>query len=147
MDTWVRDIDNSVDSSGRYVSGAREQYSIMNLGAGTGPHWRTDGWQGRLIAGFKYPFWTDEYIKKEDSGFDEDINLEPKGRLSAFLNFSNDIRLTNKLWLTIDAFYDSYRFDQSNKESTTDNGQPVLVWQPESKQDNYGMQVGVTVSY
>jgi len=147
FDGWTRDIDNSVDSIGRFVSGTREQYTIMNLRFGTGPNWSSGAWQGRLIAGFKYPFLTDEYLKKEDSGLDEDINLEPKGRLSPFLNFYNYVRLSNRLWLTFDAFYDSYRFDKSDEVSTTLGGSPVIVWQPKSTQDNYGLQVGVSVSY
>ena len=142
-DTWVRDIDDTVDAIGRRVSGAQESYFVLNLRLGTGPKWQVSRWIGRFIAGLKYPVWTSEYLDKEDSGLDENVTLRPKGRLSAFVDFSNRIRLSRKVHLQVDAYYDSYRFDRSDRESTTMGGVPVLVWQPESSQDVIGVQVGV----
>jgi len=148
-DSWVRDIDNSTDITGRSVSGATEQYTIFNLRVGTGPYWQAGNWQARFIAGFKLPVLTNEFIRKEDSGFDDDITLEPKGRVSTFFNFYNHIRLTKKLLLTVEAFYDSYRFDASDSVVVYDNnsGRNVEVWQPKSSQDNYGVQGGVSFSF
>jgi hypothetical protein len=147
FDSWVRQIDNSRDVTGRAVRGITEQYTILNLRAGTGPYWQAGNWQGRFIAGFKLPLLTNEYISKEDSGFDDDVTLEPKGRVSPFLNFYSYVRLTDKLLFTIEAFYDSYRFDASDPEVVGVNGETILVWQPESSQDNYGLQGGVSFSF
>ncbi len=147
FDSWVRQIDNSTDVTGRSVRGATEQYIILNLRAGTGPYWQAGKWQGRIIGGFKLPFLTSERIRKEDSGFDDDVVLEPKGRVSPFLSFYNYVRLNDKLLFTIEAFYDSYRFDASDPEIVGDHGDTILVWQPKSSQDNYGLQGGVSFSF
>jgi hypothetical protein len=147
FDNWIRDIDNSTDVTGRSVSGTTEQYTIMNLRVGTGPYWQVGVWQARFLGGFKLPILTNEYIRKEDSGFDDDVTLEPKGRISTFFNFYNYFRITEKLLLTFEVFYDSYRFDASNREVVSDGGQDILVWQPKSTQDNYGVQGGVSFSF
>jgi hypothetical protein len=147
FDSWIRNIDNTTDVTGRAVSGAREHYTMINLKMGTGPYWQSGQWQARFIAGLKLPFFTNESIRREDSGFDRDITLEPKGRVSPFLNFSNHIRLTDKLLLTIEAFYDSYRFDASNPEIVIRGGEILSVRQPKSTQDNYGVEAGVSFSF
>ena len=149
FDAWFRDIDNSTDITGRSVSGATEQYTIFNLRVGTGPYWQAGNWQARLIAGFKLPWLTSEFISKEDSGFDDDVTLEPKGRVSTFFNFYNHIRVSKMLLLTFEAFYDSYRFDASDSVVVYDNhrGEYISVWQPKSSQDNYGVQGGVSFSF
>lgn len=148
FDAWRREIDDSVDASGRRVHGIAEQYTILNIRAGTGPSWQMGRWQGRLLAGYKLPLLTNEHISEDDSRFDEDVNLEPEGRFSPFLNFNNSIRMTDSLWITINAFYDSYRFDASDPELVRDkDGQTLMVWQPESSQDNYGFQAGVSFSF
>lgn len=146
-DSWVRDIDNSTDVTGRRVNGATEQYTILNLRVGTGPYWQAGIWQARFIGGFKLPLFTNEYIRKEDSGYDDDVTLEPKGRISTFANFYNYFRLSEKLLLTIEAFYDSYRFDRSDPEIVSENGNRFPIVQPKSTQDNYGVQGGVSFSF
>jgi len=143
FDTWTRRIDDTTDAIGRRVSGARERYLILNMRLGTGPIWRVSGWTGRFIAGAKYPLWTSEYLDSADSGLDENLTLEPEGQLSAFVEFSNRIRLSKKVHLQVDAYYDSYRFGRSDRVLTTSGGIPVLVWQPESTQDVIGVQLGV----
>lgn len=148
FDSWTREIDDTIDVTGRAVGGGREQYTILNLRAGTGPYWQAGIWQARLIGGFKLPFFTNEYISKKDTGYSDDLNLEPKGQISAFFNFYNHFRLTKKLLLTFEAFYDSYRFDASDRVAVYDsNGAPIEVWQPESTQDTYGLQGGVSFSF
>jgi hypothetical protein len=148
VDTWIRDLADTTTSGGNPVRGTREEYTIMNIRAGTGPNWRTDRWHGRLIAGFKYPFYTNEYISRDYTNFDRDLTLEPKGRISPFLYFYNHIKLSNRLWLTIDAYYETYRFDKSDSVVAYDNtNTPYNVWQPKSQQDNYGLQAGVVVSF
>ena len=149
VDRWIREIAASTDNTGRPTGKAREEYTIMNLRIGTGPNWRSGRWQGRLIAGFKYPIYTDEYVKKEYTNYDRDINLEPKGQISPFLNFYNNVKLSERFWLTFDAFYDTYRFDQSNYVEVLDyhDGKYKYAYQPKSTQDNYGLQAGVIVSF
>ena len=147
FDFWRREIDNTVDVTGRSVRGATEQYTMFNLRVGTGPYWQSGRWQARFIAGFKLPIATNEFISKGDSGFDDDVTLKPKGRTSLFWNFYNHIRVTDKLLITLDAFYDSYRFDASNPVVVTDNGDTFQVLQPKSSQDNYGLLGGVSFSF
>lgn len=147
FDFWTREIDDTTDILGRSVRGGTEQYTILNLRFGTGPSWQAGRWKARFIAGIKYPFATNEFISEDDSGLDDDVDLEPKGRVSGYLNFSNHIQLTEKVYLRLDAFYDSYRFDKSDPETTSLNGVPVRVWQPESTQDNYGIQGGVSLNF
>ena len=148
VDSWVREIAASRASDGTPTGKAQEEYTILNLSVGTGPNWRSGNWQGRLIAGLKYPFYTYEYVSKDYTNYDRDVTLEPKGQISPFLNFNNNILLTNRLWLTIEAFYDSYRFNQSDSVIVLDyyDGFYKSVVQPKSQQDNYGVQIGVSVS-
>lgn len=127
LDTWARDIQSTIDSTGRAVSGASETYSIFyaKLGLGTG----SETW--RLQGGIKYPFYTDEYIEIYD------LSLSPEGRVSAFARL--EMRVAPKARLAF--YYDSYRFGASDPEYVVVSGLLLRVWQPESHMDAYGAQL------
>ena len=145
IDTWVRNLESSRDATGRPTGEAQEQYLIFNMRIGTGPAWETGKWNGRVVFGIKQPIYTYEYLDNSFTGFTEDIILNPKGRTSAFLTFNNDIQLTKTLHLKIDAYYDSYRFDQSDPEEATEilTGDRYFIVQPKSYQDTYGILAGL----
>lgn len=127
FDTWSRDIQPTVDSTGRAVSGASETYSILygKLGLATG----SDAW--RLQGGIKYPFYTHEYVEIYD------LSLSPKGRVSAFARL--ETRLAPRVRLAF--YYDSYRFGESDPEYVVVSGLLLRVWQPESHMDAYGARL------
>ena len=141
FDNWTRDISNSRDVLGRPVRGYTEEYTVLNLRAGTGPYWQSGNWQARFIAGFKVPLDTNEYI---GNAFEDDVTLEPEGQASFFWNFSNYIRLSDKSLITVDIFYDSYRFDASDPVWVTIDDEFTPIFQPKSTQDYYGLQAGVS---
>ncbi|WP_455205758.1 hypothetical protein [Kaarinaea lacus] len=148
FDIWSRDINDTFDVSGRYVKGYTEVYTIQNLRLGTGPSWNVGRWNARFIAGGKYPFATNEFIGEDELGYDDDLNLEPKGKWSPFFNFYNYFQLSDKVLLVVDVYYDTYQFDPSDPVSPKVNGIPVTpVYQPESKQVNYGLQGGISMAF
>ncbi len=95
-----------------------------------------------LQAGLKYPFYVYEYGYQVAT---DNVTLNPKGRVSFFAKYQWEFgSTTHKRWGAT-LYYDSYRFSQSDPETDTANGVPTgyIVWQPESHQDVYGLQVGL----
>lgn len=88
-------------------------------------------------AGIKYPVYVRENTHLTDSGFSQNPRLRPKGDYSFYATFG--YRVT-PAW-DVTAYYDSYRFKQSNTVIVTDCCSFFGVWQPKSKQDTVGMKI------
>lgn len=122
IDSWRRDVKGH---SG--VSGAVEDwttfYAIAGLAAvGNGPNHI----QARM--GVKFPFYTVEDVQY-------DVSLNPKGRPSLFARASMDFAQGGRKVWGVGLYYDTYRFDESSRERVGS----LLIWQPESRQDTFGI--------
>ena len=121
----------------------REEWYVYFLRAGG--EWGNrlrPGWF--LGGGVKYPFYVLQDPHARSIGFDQDAKLRPDGRLSFYADLG--YRLNQRL--TVSAFYDSYRFDQS--PSVNVSGQTCLaafgvpncrLLQPASNADMYGLRL------
>lgn len=143
IDAWRRYINGGTNVNGGSVSALEEYYGIVNLKLGGGPSFHTQTWRGQLHLGVKYPVLTDEYAQLTEIGFEDDAQLSPNGRASGFLSFTNQFALSADRALSIDVYYDSYRFAPSEMQIIFDGTQNKAVWQPESHMDVFGIQAGV----
>ncbi len=94
--------------------------------------------QGFLAsAGIKYPVYVRENANLTAIGFGQNPRLRPKGDFSFYTTLGYRI---SPAW-DVMAFYDGYRFKQSNTVAVTSGGGMASVWQPKSQQDVFGMKV------
>lgn len=121
----------------------REEWYVYFLRAGADLGNRLEeGWF--LGAGLKYPFYVVQDPHARSIGFDQDVKLHPEGRWSFYADVG--YRVTRNL--TVAAFYDSYRFDQSARVSVSGQtcqasfGVPNCgLLQPASNADMYGLRL------
>lgn len=128
IDAWRRHVRGRDD-----VAGAVEYWTTFYLLAGTGARWTQSAARYQAQVGLKYPFYTHEW-----ADFFE-VTLEPKGTLSFFARLATDFMHAGRPRWGLGLYYDSYRFDESNKELAILSGDSFLVWQPESRQDTIGV--------
>lgn len=121
IDAWTREIKSTATASG-----GTEDWTVFYGAAGAG--WRSNAYS--LRAGVKLPF---VVYEATDIG----VDLEPKGRASLFLRFSATVHDTPRLSWDLGAFYDGYRFAESDPVFISN----FRIWQPESHQDVLGLQV------
>lgn len=152
LDSWTRIMDEDMDITTRDVQAEEQTYTISTVRFGTGPVWRAGRWYGKIIAGVKMPIAgtviidddNSEYDKNSDDNLDFDIDGNP----TPFFTFSNNIRVSERVLIKIDLFYDTYSFDRSKtKTSDLDNLTTADVTIPESEQTNYGIQGGVSMDF
>lgn len=127
-DSWRRDIKGSGS-----VSGAIEDWSVLFALAGAGANWNGPEANVRAQIGVKYPL----YTTNVPNSFD--VTLKPKGRASFFARVGTDFVRAGKPQWGVGLYYDSYRFAMSAIEQVG----PVLIWQPESRQDVVGITASV----
>ena len=121
----------------------REEWYVYFLRAGADFGNRLEqGWF--LGAGLKYPFYVVQDPHARSIGFDQDVRLHPDGRLSLYADVG--YRVTRNL--SVSAFYDSYRFDQSPAANVSGQtcqasfGVPnCRLLQPASNADMYGLRL------
>jgi len=121
----------------------REEWYVYFLRAGL--EWgnrRREGWF--IGGGFKYPFYVIQDPHARSIGFDQDVTLHPKGKPSLYADAG--YRLSGNV--TVGAFYDSYRFDQSGAVNVSGQtcvdsfGTPTCrLLQPKSDADMYGLRL------
>jgi hypothetical protein len=125
-DRWNRDLS----------SAQTESYDVLfaRLGASFGAKVQ----QGMIgSAGLKYPVYVRENAHLTDLGFTSNPRLRPRGDFSFYATLGYRV---NAGW-DVMAYYDSYRFKQSNTVAVN-NGTTVFgVFQPKSRQDVVGMKV------
>lgn len=124
IDTWLREV------KGRgSVRGVEEDWTTYYLVAGGGGYWNGPSVRVNVRVGAKYPFYTEEYPDAYD------VTLEPEGRPSLFVRAQTDfLGASRPLW-GLGFYYDTYRFDESDRERDGS----VLIWQPESRQEVFGL--------
>jgi hypothetical protein len=131
LDQWLRDLTSGIDASGTPVGSAQEHYFILNTKAGAGFFHQPGNWSYQLRGGMKYPFFTYETTS-------DNVSVQPRGRGSWFATARMDFGLSSRTPMGFMLYYDSYRFQPS--DTTPLSGTNLVVWQPESKQDVFGMQ-------
>jgi hypothetical protein len=125
-DHWNRDL----------TAAQTESYDVLyvRLGAQVGAKVR----QGLLAGvGVKHPVYVRENAHLTDLGFQTNPRLRPRGTFSLYGSLGYRM---SPSWDII-AYYDSYRFKQSNIVAVTDGTSVFNVFQPKSRQDTVGMKV------
>lgn len=142
LDFWLRSIDDTYVQGLGQVSGADEDYYVFNAKLALGYFHEMGGARHYLQAGVKYPFYVYEYAYQAGA---DDVTLHPKGRASLFARYQWEFGSAARTRWGATLYYDSYRFSQSDVKIDTINGMPTgyIVWQPESHQEVYGLQVGL----
>ena len=87
--------------------------------------------------GVKYPIWTRENAHLTAAGFNQNPRLRPGKSVSLYASAGYRV---NPAWDVI-AYYDSYRFKESNHVAVTGGGFLFDVFQPKSQQDVIGMKI------
>jgi hypothetical protein len=137
LDYWNRQL--SANQSEEYwIASLR-----LGLQAGEGD---STGWFGG--GGVKYPFFTREDAHLTSIGFDSNPGLEPKGALSFYAELGYRFNRS----LSLEAYYDSYRFDESDPTPSITN--PSIsgcappggcqLFQPASDADIFGLRLVYT---
>ena len=117
---------------------ATQEETFDVLYAKLGANFNTTTRQGLIAsAGIKYPVYVRENAHLMELGFDQNPRLRPGRDLSFYGTVGYRV---NPSWDVI-AYYDSYRFKQSNMVAVTSGGASFLVFQPESRMDVVGMKV------
>jgi hypothetical protein len=125
-DHWVRDLSAS----------QKETYDVLyaRLGANVNSAART-GVIGS--AGVKHPFYVRENGHFPDLGYFENPRLRPRGTFSFYGTLGYRV---NPGWDVL-AYYDSYRFKQSNTVVVSNSTVLAAFNQPKSRQDVVGLKV------
>ena len=120
----------------RELSAAQEEeFDILYARAGVAYSPLREGVIGSL--GVKYPVHTRENANLTAAGFTTNPRLRPGKDFSFYGTLGYRVK-TN--W-DIVAYYDSYRFKESNTVAVTDGVSTFVVLQPKSKQDQIGLNV------
>lgn len=137
---WLRDLHDSstVASSGNAVKvrGTTEEWQTLYARLGT----HADCEIGKDLwifaeGGAKYPFLN---RNTADIASDGTVTVRPGQEWSAFA----EIGIRYK-WLRPSFFYEGFGFSQSSTVLTTFNGQPVGMFQPKTKADMLGVNLGI----
>jgi hypothetical protein len=142
LDFWTRSIDDSYAPGLGPVYGGDEDYYTVFSKIGMGYFHQMGKVSQYLQAGVKYPVYVYEYAYQTNA---DNLTLHPKGRASFFARYRWEFGNTGRVHWGATLYFDSYRFSQSNLVLDTANGVPTgyVVWQPESHQDVYGLQIGL----
>ena len=125
-DRWTRDLSVA----------QRETYDVLyaRLGVAINSAARA-GIIGSL--GVKYPLWVRENAHLTDIGFDRNPRLHPGRQLSLYGTAGYRF---NPSWDLV-AYYDSYRFRQSDVETVTSAAGTGGMFQPETRMDLVGVKL------
>jgi hypothetical protein len=126
VDTWSREIENTATAAG-----GSEGWTVLFVTTGAGYRAATGL---RADAGLKYPFYA---LNDTDIG----ATLNPRGRVSAFARLSTTLGSAPQARWRLGAYYDSYRFAESDHEIVASIIGLLEVWQPQSEQDVIGLEV------
>jgi hypothetical protein len=124
IDFWRRSIRGRAS-----VQGAIEDWMVFYVVAGGGAYKTDASTRIHARAGVKLPFYTHELPDTYD------ITLNPEGEMSLFARLSFDFLVNGQPRWGLGVHYDSYRFGASDMKRTG----PIVVWQPESRQDTFGI--------
>jgi hypothetical protein len=120
----------------RLSSIQRENFDVLYARLGVASNAQvTQGAIGSL--GIKYPLWVSENANLTSIGFDQNPRIRPGREVSFYGSLGYRF---NPSWDVL-AYYDSYRFSQSDAVNVTAAGVPGTVWQPESRMDVIGVKL------
>lgn len=145
FDGWGRQIQNGTTGNGTPVSGIKEDYRVYYGKLALGMTDLFSGkWHNRLLVGLKRPFKVNEDVSLRAVGYDSDVTLSPGNSFSGFAKLTlesrpNEGRTGN---LLVNIYYEGYRFASSPSKTVTRSGNPVLVGQPQTRVDSFGLQAG-----
>ncbi len=137
MEQWTRDIKGGVNALGQPVQGLVEDYTVTYARAGLGLGHGNTLTQGYLSLGFRRPLSIEEDVVL--SGVP--LRLHPGERASIFANYKFSLRPDahgRPFGMYLNLYYESYRFGKSGS-ATVGN---LLVWQPRSNLDRFGIMFG-----
>lgn len=126
-DRWERDFTDSA---------TKEDWDVLyvKLGADVNAGTRQGFFGG---VGIKYPAWTRENANFTDIGASANPRLRPGKEVSLYGNIGYRV---NPQWDVI-AYYESYRFKESNVVAVPFPGGTLGFFQPESRMDVFGMKI------
>ena len=136
IDEWLRSIRDGRTTTGSVAYGYDEYYTILYGKAGLGFFQMLNGWRYMLQGGVKMPLYTSEFVDLGDG-----VDLQPGRKPSAFANLQFDFGSGRQDRFGVALYYDSYRFSESDPELLTYGGSTVLVVQPRSHMDVYGLRL------
>jgi len=134
FDIWQRDIFDSSTSTG-YNS----LFAVLNAKLGVGMFTRFEYFAFALRAGPKLPLVAWERVRYLDG-----VDLMPKPALSWFGTAEFNFGVRGKDNVSIVAYYDSYKFRESNAKDLTNGGVfDSSVSQPDTEMAVYGVRLAV----
>jgi hypothetical protein len=142
VDTWARDIQDSIAADGSPALGYQEDYFILYGKLGPGFLFQNGATRSYLQFGIKYPFYTYEQVHLSTIGFDSDVELKPGRKISGFAKWRMDWgREEDKSRFGASIYYDSFRFSTSGSKIVSAGGALYSVHQPESRMDVLGARL------
>ncbi len=131
VESWRRDIADSQNTNGFSVGGLEEEYTLSYGRLGLGLLWPQWAGESYLQVGARRPVSIDEEVDVFD------VELSPGERWSGYAYY--EFRLPRPRGaVLVRLFYESYRFDASPPEVAG----TIVVWQPESRMDVWGIRIG-----
>ncbi len=137
MEQWTRDIRGGVNALGMPVQGLVEDYTVRYFRVGLGLAHNHVPPQGYLSFGFRRPLSINEDVALAGAL----LRLHPRERVSMFASYKLSLLpdvLGRPFGMYLRLHYENYRFGRSNI-ATVGN---LLVWQPRSHLDRYGVTIG-----
>jgi len=144
VDGWKRRIHSAVASDGTAVSGIEERYTAYYGKIALGlSNLYPSGWYSHLQFGVKIPVDIIEYVYLSKVGYDNDLTLNPGNTLSGFVDLQFESSHSDKAGNPVfRIYYDAFRFDPSAAKSANRGTSTDHVWQPETRIDIFGLQIG-----
>lgn len=139
MEQWRRDIKGGINALGLPVQGLIEDYTLRYARIGLGLAYNQTPIQGYLTLGFRRPLSIDEDLVLGDTP----LRLHPGKRISSFAAYKISLLPTaagEPYGLYMKLFYENYRFTRSSAVNIGN----LLVWQPRSHLDLFGVSFGYT---
>jgi hypothetical protein len=125
FDSWIRSLQSAYDRNGNFVYGYDEEWFTFYARIAAAWNTRTGGWEQRLRAGLKYPFYTENYVP------DFGVTLEPEPGPSYFVNWETHWAVSRAVSLGLALYYEYTVYDASDPELAYDGN---FYYQPESRQ-------------
>lgn len=146
VDGWRRRIHTGFTANGIQVSGTEEIYRAFygKAALGIADLW-SGGWHNQIQAGVKLPIRIVEDVNLRAVGYDNDLSLSPTNAYSGFARLTLEApRPRNAAGgnLLLSLYYEGLRFDPSPSKLVSRGDTLVSVWQPETRIDVFGVQVG-----
>lgn len=137
-ETWERDILGNLNANGQPVAGFLEEYDLSYGKVGLGlARWHSNA-MSYLQLGLKRPFSIDEDVRINGQELTLAPGLEWSGFASYKISFDASQGPAASGSNYVMFYYDTYRFSKSSIKSAG----TLMVWQPKSNMDRFGVMVG-----